>query len=131
LTTAANDSVDHATPRAPSGLDFIAIQRSDEFVLLRRRLRRFVFPMSMLFFGLYLTYVLLAAYAHGFMSRRLTGEITVGLVLGVLQFGTTILIMLCYLWYSRTRIDPQVAVVRSRYGTSGPASAPDRGAFLA
>lgn len=129
MTTAVNDPVDHATPAGPSGPDFIAIQRSDEFALLRRRLRRFVFPMSALFFGWYLTYVLLAAYAHDLMSHRVTGEITVGLVLGVFQFGTTILIMLTYLWYSRTRIDPQVAVVRSRFGTTE--QAPERGTFAA
>jgi len=90
----------------------VAIQRTDEFVALRHRLRRFVFPMSALFFGWYLCYVLLAAYAHGLMSHRLTGEITVGLVLGVAQFGSTILIMLGYLRYARTRIDPLVDAIR-------------------
>lgn len=129
MTTAVNDSVDrHASPHL-SETDYIAIQRSDEFVLLRRRLRRFVFPMSALFFGWYLTYVLLAAYAHDLMSRRLTGEITVGLALGVLQFVTTILIMLGYLSYARARIDPQVAVVRARYGPPEPTPDTDRGAF--
>jgi uncharacterized membrane protein (DUF485 family) len=108
--------VDHESRPAPTEIDFIAVQRSDEFVLLRRRLRRFVFPMSALFFGWYLCYVLLAAYAHGLMSRRISGEITVGLVLGVLQFVTTILIMIGYLRYARARIDPQVAAVRSSIG---------------
>jgi uncharacterized membrane protein (DUF485 family) len=103
---------------APPSLDFVAIQRSDEFVVLRRRLRRFVFPMSALFFGWYLCYVLLAAYAHGPMSHRLTGQITVGLVMGVLQFCSTILIMVWYLRYARTRIDPLVAVIRSRTGAT-------------
>ncbi len=120
-------AVDHHAPPTLSDIDFIAIQRSDEFVTLRRRLRRFVFPMSALFFGWYLSYVLLAAYAHDLMSRRVTGEITVGLLLGVLQFVSTILIMLGYLRYARTRIDPQVATIRARF--EPPAAAPTRGAF--
>jgi uncharacterized membrane protein (DUF485 family) len=106
--------LDRTTPPPPTEIDFLAIQRSDEFVALRRRLRRFVFPISALFFGWYLCYVLLAAYAHEFMSRRLTGEITVGLVMGVLQFGTTILIMVGYQRYARRWIDPQVEAVRAR-----------------
>jgi len=84
--------------------------------MLRRRLRRFVFPMSAVFFGWYLGYVLLAAYAHGLMSRRVTGEITVGLVMGVLQFASTALIMVGYLRYARARIDPLVAAIRDRVG---------------
>ena len=106
----------HQPPAPATGIDFVEIQRSAEFVLLRRSLRRFVFPMSALFFGWYLCYVLLAAYAHGFMSRRITGEITVGLVMGVLQFATTILFMVGYLRYARRRIDPQVTALRDSIG---------------
>lgn len=120
ITVASHPSFGSLDPAAPpSQLDFVAIQRSDEFVVLRRRLRRFVFPVSALFFGWYLCYVLLAAYAHGLMSHRLTGQITVGLVMGVLQFCSTILIMVWYLRYARTRIDPLVAAIRSRTGATG------------
>jgi len=117
-------AVDHHARPVLTDIDYIAIQRSDEFVALRRRLRRFVFPMSALFFGWYLSYVLLAAYAHDLMGHRLTGEITVGLALGVLQFASTILIMLAYLRYARTRIDPQVAVIRKQHE---PAATPTGG----
>lgn len=103
-------------PTAGATIDFIAVQRSAEFASLRRRLRRFVFPMTAVFFGWYLCYVLLAAYAHDLMSYRLTGQVTVGLALGVLQFGTTILIMLCYLRYARRHLDPQVLAVRALAG---------------
>jgi uncharacterized membrane protein (DUF485 family) len=104
--------LDPTTPPPPT--DYLAVQRSDEFRTLRRRMRRFAFPVSALFFGWYLAYVLLAAYAHDFMSHRLTGEITVGLALGVLQFGTTILIMVGYQRYARRWIDPQVNAVHLR-----------------
>jgi uncharacterized membrane protein (DUF485 family) len=96
--------------------DFVAIHRGPEFTELRRRFRRFVFPMSALFFLWYLTYVLLAAYAGGFMSHRLFGTVNVGLVLGLLQFGSTLAITAGYLRFARRRLDPQVAVVRARAG---------------
>jgi uncharacterized membrane protein (DUF485 family) len=94
--------------------DFVAIHGSEEFGELRRRFRWFVFPMSALFFLWYLTYVLLAAYARGFMSQRLIGAINVGLVLGLLQFVSTLAITAAYLRYARRRIDPQVLLIRGK-----------------
>jgi hypothetical protein len=61
-TTAPSTQPSFDRPSArPGEIDFLAIQRSPEFAVLRRRLRRFVFPMSAAFFGWYLCYVLLAA----------------------------------------------------------------------
>ena len=96
--------------------DFGAIHGSTEFGELRRRFRTFVFPMSVLFFVWYLTYVLLAAYAHGFMSHRLVGSVNVGLVLGLLQFVSTVVITNGYLRYARAKLDPQVRLIRERAG---------------
>ncbi|MDQ3577420.1 MAG: DUF485 domain-containing protein, partial [Actinomycetota bacterium] len=62
--------------------DWAEVQSSAEFVELRRRLRVFVFPMTALFLVWYLLYVLLADYAHDFMSTKLVGNINVALVLG-------------------------------------------------
>ncbi len=101
--------------RAPN---FAAIHDSPEFIALRRRFRRFVFPMAALFFAWYLTYVLLAAYAHGFMSHRLFGLVTVGLVLGLLQFVSTIAITIGYVRYARRHLDPRVAAIRAGAGVS-------------
>ncbi|GAA2789903.1 DUF485 domain-containing protein [Saccharopolyspora taberi] len=91
--------------------DFPAIARSRDFLVLRRRLRAFVFPMSALFFVWYLGYVVLAAYFHDFMSTRLFGVVNVGLVMGVGQFASTILITALYLQYAARRIDPRVAAL--------------------
>src|SRR5882762_4310344 len=44
------------------GPDFAAIRGSAEFALLRRRSRRFIFPVSALAMAWYMTFVLLAAY---------------------------------------------------------------------
>jgi uncharacterized membrane protein (DUF485 family) len=99
--------------RAP---DFAEIQRSDEFQLLRTRLRRFVFPVSALFLGWYLCYVLLAAYARSFMSIQLFGEINVGMVLGFLQFVSTCAITVWYVRFAKNRIDPVAEHIRSQAG---------------
>ena len=96
--------------------NFTAIHGSAEFAELRRRFRAFVFPVSVLFFVWYLGYVLLAAYARGFMSHRLAGSVNVGLVLGLLQFVSTIAITNAYRRFARSRLDPQVAVIRARAG---------------
>lgn len=85
---------------------------SPEFVELRRRLRVFVFPMTALFLAWYLLYVLLADYAHGFMSIRLIGNINVGLVLGLLQFASTFLITAAYVRYANRRLDPVAEKIR-------------------
>ncbi|HET6708281.1 DUF485 domain-containing protein, partial [Amycolatopsis sp.] len=98
----------HRRPAAPSGPDYPAIQASPEFVSLRRRFRWFVFPMSFAFFAWYMTYVLLAAYAHDFMSRKVFGQVNVAILLGLGQFASTALVTWLYLRYARRRLDPRV-----------------------
>ncbi|GHF82679.1 uncharacterized membrane protein (DUF485 family) [Amycolatopsis bartoniae] len=103
------------SPRAAE-IDFVAIQRSPEFKTLRSRFRRFAFPMTLLFILWYLVYVVLAAYAHDFMSKKVYGEINVAIVLGVLQFVSTALITIAYLRFARRRLDPQIETVRQQAG---------------
>jgi uncharacterized membrane protein (DUF485 family) len=120
-STPANfETIDTATNKEhEEGPDFVTIQRSDEFVELRSRLRRFVFPVSVLFFLWYLGYVLLAAYGGELMTRRLFGSVNVGLLLGLLQFATTVLITGWYLRFARRRIDPRVAAIRAEHAKAG------------
>ena len=92
------------------------VRASPEFRALRRRLRRFVFPMSALFLGWYLTYVLLASYAKPFMATKVAGNITVGLVLGLLQFVSTFVITTLYVRFARRSVDPAAAAIRARMG---------------
>lgn len=99
-----------------ANVDYVAIQRSPEFASLRSRFRGFAFPMTLLFIVWYLVYVLLAAYAHDFMSKKLFGEINVAIVMGVLQFVSTALITIAYLRFAKRRIDPQVETVRQQAG---------------
>ncbi len=86
--------------------------QSTEFRELRSRLRRFVFPMTALFLLWYLLYVLLADYAHGFMSTKLFGNINVGLVFGLLQFVSTFVITGLYVRYANRKLDPVAEKIR-------------------
>jgi len=86
--------------------DWEEIQASLEFARLRKRLRNFVFPVSAIFLLWYLLYVLLADYAHGFMSTKVAGNITVGLIFGLLQFVSTFVITGLYVRYANKNLDP-------------------------
>ncbi|MDG4794634.1 DUF485 domain-containing protein [Micromonospora sp. WMMD1082] len=92
---------------------YLAVQRSDEFAGLRRALRGFVFPMTIAFFLWYALYVILSAYARGFMGTQLFGSnINVALVFGLLQFVSTFLIAWFYSRYADRKIDPVADKIR-------------------
>ena len=97
-------TTDPAPP--PDVRDWEAVQSSPEFQDLRHRLRSFFFPVTGLFLAWYLLYVLCATYAPGFMSAKLWGNITVGLVFGLLQFVSTFAITIWYVRYANRRLDP-------------------------
>jgi uncharacterized membrane protein (DUF485 family) len=89
---------------------YIAVQDSQEFGELRRKFRRFVFPMTGLFLAWYFLYVLLATYAVDFMATPIGGgKITIGLVLGLLQFATTFAITMIYARWADRELDPAAA----------------------
>ncbi|RZS37454.1 uncharacterized membrane protein (DUF485 family) [Herbihabitans rhizosphaerae] len=99
--------------------DWEEVQASPDFVLLRRRLRRFVFPMAGLFLVWYLLYVLLADYAPGFMSTRLFGNINIGLVFGLLQFVSTFVITMLYVRHANKNLDPVAEKIRNEVESRG------------
>jgi uncharacterized membrane protein (DUF485 family) len=96
--------------------DFAAILQDPQFRRYRSRLLRFTVPLTAVFLCWYLTYVLLAAYAHDFMSTKVFGSVNVALLLGLAQFVTTPVIMLSYVRYTRGRLDPELAALRDRAG---------------
>ncbi|GAA4619838.1 DUF485 domain-containing protein [Saccharopolyspora hordei] len=100
--------IDESTTRSAGPPDYLEIAHRPEFGELRSRLRRFVFPMSAVFLAWYLGYVVLAAYAPEFMSVRVVGEVNVGLLMGVGQFASTVLITALYLRYAARHVDPRV-----------------------
>ena len=59
----------------------------------------------------YLLYVIAAVFARDVMRHRLTGNVNVALVFGVLEFGGTFLLARRYSRYSREVLDPLRAQV--------------------
>ncbi|HYN92781.1 MAG TPA: DUF485 domain-containing protein [Pilimelia sp.] len=94
------------TPVDPVPDRYREVQRSAEFVGLRKALRGFVFPMTAAFFLWYALYVILSAYARGFMGVKLIGNINVALVFGLLQFVSTFAIAWLYARYADKNLDP-------------------------
>jgi len=62
----------------------------------------------------YFTYVLCAAFARDFMNIQVIGHITVGLLFGVLQFVSTILIALFYARHADRKFDPLADQLRGK-----------------
>ena len=108
------------TFESPRETDYQRVQRSDEFQALRSRFRRFVFPMTALFLVWYFVYVLLADYAHDFMSTKVWGNITVGLLSGLGQFVSTFVITMVYARWANNRQDPVAEQLRLHIENGDP-----------
>jgi uncharacterized membrane protein (DUF485 family) len=96
-----------------SGQQYLAVQATPEFQELRKRLRRFVFPMSALFLIWYFAYVLLGAFAHDFMAIKVWGNINVGLLVGLGQFVSTFVITAAYVRFANRELDPRAEAIRA------------------
>jgi uncharacterized membrane protein (DUF485 family) len=109
-------------PEVPASSDdrYSATQQSAEFGRLRTTLRNFVFPMTVAFFLWYLLYVLLSAYARGFMGAKVVGNINVALIFGLLQFVSTFLIAWYYSRYAAQKIDPLADQIKAGLDGEAP-----------
>lgn len=94
-----------------TGDQYLAVQATPEFQALRRKFRSFVFPMTAFFLLWYFLYVILSIFAQGFMNQILFGQITIGLVLGLLQFVTTFAITFIYARWANRELDPAADAV--------------------
>lgn len=81
------------------------MQASAEFQELKRRFRRFAFPLTVAFLLWYFLYVALTAFAREWVSTPVIGNINIAFILGVLQFVTTFVIMWQYERYSSSKLD--------------------------
>ncbi|GAA4393981.1 DUF485 domain-containing protein [Actinomadura sp. NPDC048032] len=112
-------SVDKSAP----GTVYERFQGSTEFQELRRRFRRFVFPMTAAFLSWYLLYVVLSGWARDFMGTELFGAVNVALVFGLLQFVSTFLIAYLYARHAERRLDPVADGIRAQIeAESSPAA---------
>ena len=85
---------------------YTRMEADPRFQELRRRYRSFAFPMTAAFLAWYLLYVLLSAYARGFMDTKVVGNLNVAFFFGILQFVSTFLIAWLYSRYADRRLDP-------------------------
>ena len=92
--------------------DFAKIRESEQFRTLKTRHRNFVFPVVIGCLLWYVAYVLLAAYAHDFMSTRVFGSVNLGLLLGLAQIATTFIVTTWYVSYANKRLDPIATAIR-------------------
>jgi uncharacterized membrane protein (DUF485 family) len=94
--------------------EYLAAQRSPEFLDLKRRFRAFAFPMTFAFFAWYLLYVLLSTYAPDFMATEVFGNVNLGILLGLGQFVTTFVITHLYVAHANKNTDPIADEMRNR-----------------
>lgn len=113
--SAAAHPPDAAPAAAASADQYTAIQQSADFQELRSTYRRFVFPVTGGALAFYFTYVICAAYAPGFMSQTISGNVNVGLVFGLLQFVMVFAITTYYVKFARTVLDPAAEKVRESH----------------
>jgi uncharacterized membrane protein (DUF485 family) len=92
--------------------ELAAIQGSAEFIELRKRFRRFAFPMTVVFLSWYLLYVIASGWARDFMGHKLIGNINVGYIFGLLQFLSTFVIAWLYERHMEDKVDPLAARIR-------------------
>jgi uncharacterized membrane protein (DUF485 family) len=97
----------------PDGIDYLAEERSPQFLELKTKHRSFVFPLSVAFLIWYFAYVLLSSFAPEFMAQRVWGYVTLGLLLGLGQFVTTFAITMWYVSYANRHLDPLSARIRA------------------
>jgi uncharacterized membrane protein (DUF485 family) len=104
VSTVHDRTGDGRPPLVETG--YTSIQDTPEFAELRSRFRRFVFPMTGLFLVWYFLFVLLSSYAPDFMAHKIAGNITTGLVIGLLQFVSTFVITMLYARWANRHQDP-------------------------
>lgn len=105
---------DNDTDRTAQGaIDYEQVEHSPQFRALKRKHRSFVLPMALLFLVWYFLYVILAGWAPEFMAQRVTGDITVGLLLGLGQFVTTFAITMGYVAFANRKLDPDAEAIRA------------------
>lgn len=102
---------DHRDHRDGAGA---SVHDSEEFQTLRATFRRTIFPATAAFLAWYFAYVLLTTFAPDFMSTRVGGNITVGLLFGLGQFVSTFAITMGYRRWADRRLDPAATVLRER-----------------
>ena len=123
-----NDALSADTSTALADVDYRAVQQSPEFQTLRKTHRGFVFPVLAACLVWYFAYVLLASYAHDFMSTPVFGSVNVAMVLGIAQVLTTFAVTTWYVAFANRRLDPLATDIREGIEADAAAASDTEGA---
>jgi uncharacterized membrane protein (DUF485 family) len=100
-----NDSTDGVVTTTQASEVWERTQQSEEFKTLKGRFRRFSFPMTIAFLAWYFIFVLLMTFARDWVSTPVFGNINIAMVLALLQFVSTLVIVIAYDMYSHRKLD--------------------------
>jgi len=99
------ESTDNVIEATPASEVWERTQKSPEFATLKGRFRRFSFPMTIAFLVWYFVFVLLMTFARDWVSTPVFGNINIAMVLALLQFVSTLVIVIAYDMYSHRKLD--------------------------
>ena len=108
----SNDALDRSITEPGAESRYAEVQQSSEFRNLRARFRKFVFTLTVFFLAWYFLYVLLSSFAPDFMATKVAGNITIGLIFGLLQFVSTFAITIAYVRWADRHFDPAAEALR-------------------
>ena len=91
---------------------YTRVQKSPEFIELRRRYRGFSFPMTVAFLVWYFMFVFASVFAPDWMGTELPFFGNIGILFGLLQFVTTGLITWLYVRHANRKLDPLATEIR-------------------
>jgi uncharacterized membrane protein (DUF485 family) len=99
--------VDDVRPDPPHrGSAAEAVGQDPDLEELQRRHRGFVFPATLFTLVFYMALILAAAYAPGFMSKKVAGAINVAYLFALAQFVMTFIIAYLYTRFAQRTFDP-------------------------
>jgi uncharacterized membrane protein (DUF485 family) len=107
-------------------VDWQAVERSPEFRELVERRKRFLIPVTVVWLGIFLTYLLLASLAPDLMGNELFLGFTFGFVFSAVQIFMTWAVTWAYLRKADNEFEPlerraaQVAAEKVRAGGDAP-----------
>jgi uncharacterized membrane protein (DUF485 family) len=101
---------------AISSTAYTEMERSADFIELRRRYRGFSFPMTVVFLVWYFAFVLAAVFLPEWMATQVWGNINVGIIFGLMQFASTGIITWMYVRHARNKLDPLAEKIRDELG---------------
>ncbi len=99
------DSTDSVVTTTQTSEVWERTQQSTEFKTLKSRFRRFSFPMTIAFLVWYFVFVLLMTFARDWVSTPVFGNINIAMILALLQFVSTLIVVVAYDMYSHRKLD--------------------------